>query len=90
MLSATIIDPNTKIQVRLSGDTPLPTRPQVVPSRSTLKINENYPKNNVTLDEVIEISKIDLNNLTFKQSIIWLDILARKKRLEETRREQQQ
>ena len=63
MLSATIIDPNTKIQVRLSGDTPLPTRPQVVPSRSTLKkrkgkkINENSPNNNVTLDEVIEISK---------------------------------
>lgn len=88
MLSATIIVPRTEFQERSSGDTPSPTLTPTMSSTNTSKkskgnkVKDSSPDNIISLDEVINMPKWDLSFLEAK--------LAKKKKQEEMKTEQQQ
>ena len=88
----TIIVSNMDAQEKVSGETPSPT-PKVVLSNNTPSsrrkrkvIKDVSPNIEVSLDEIIEMSQLDLENITLEKNIFLQQILKKKKRQEELQR----
>lgn len=85
MPSNTISISGTNAQEKLSGETPSPTPVLVMPSINTTKKYKRKKKKKIsppsksnTMDEFIELLDWDLMYLTFEETIILQDVLAKK------------
>lgn len=88
MPSSTISIYSTNLQERPSGDTPSPSPKAMSISNNPSPHKEKVIKDSslqiqVSLDEVMEMPKLDLENPTLEQIILFQEILVKK---EETRR----
>lgn len=93
--SSTIVVSSTDTPTGLSGETPSPT-PKLVPDNNTSSsskgkwIKDTSLDIEVSPDEVIEMVRLDLTNIALEKTILLQEIMAKKKKQEELRRQHKQ